>query len=166
MVEVYDAKYCSLHVRETNEAAKHLYTKTLQFKCVCYVEFQPAAVPFHCPWPPPAPLRQHGVEPKYYADGENGLELHHELSRAEVGLPLLPSGDITELGSEPHCAAANGRPIPGSATAAKADEASADAGEGGAGGDAVSPPPAAAEGGVAAVSASPPTAPAEATASS
>ena len=34
MVEIYDAKYCSLHVRETNEAAKHLYTVTLQFKCV------------------------------------------------------------------------------------------------------------------------------------
>ena len=34
MVEIYDAKYCSLHVRETNEAAKHLYKVTLQFKCV------------------------------------------------------------------------------------------------------------------------------------
>ena len=42
---LFDAEYCSLHVRETNEAAKHLYIETLQ-------------------------VQQHGIEEKYYADGE------------------------------------------------------------------------------------------------
>ena len=31
MVEVFGAEFCSLHVRETNEAAKHLYMQTLKF---------------------------------------------------------------------------------------------------------------------------------------
>lgn len=42
MVEIYDAKYCSLHVRETNEAAKHLYKVTLQFKFVKQHVLHPA----------------------------------------------------------------------------------------------------------------------------
>jgi len=32
MVENFNAEYCSLHVRETNTAAKHLYTQTLGFR--------------------------------------------------------------------------------------------------------------------------------------
>lgn len=31
MVEMYDAKYVSLHVRQTNRAAKHLYSSTLGY---------------------------------------------------------------------------------------------------------------------------------------
>lgn len=49
MVEVFGAKYCSLHVRYTNYAALHLYTETLGFKV-------------------------HGVESKYYADGEDAFD--------------------------------------------------------------------------------------------
>jgi N-alpha-acetyltransferase 10/11 len=45
MEEVYDALYVSLHVRETNKAAYHLYSKTLGYQ-------------------------QFGIEAKYYADGE------------------------------------------------------------------------------------------------
>ena len=70
--------------------------------------------------------RQHKVEPKYYADGENGLELHHALTREEVGLPPDPEDDLSSLGPVPHAAAANGRPLPGvssSAGAAAADAA-------------------------------------------
>ena len=34
MVESFDAKYCSLHVRESNFGAFHLYRDTLKFTCV------------------------------------------------------------------------------------------------------------------------------------
>jgi N-alpha-acetyltransferase 10/11 len=34
MVENYDAKYVSLHVRKSNRAALSLYRDTLQFTCV------------------------------------------------------------------------------------------------------------------------------------
>ena len=45
MKRVYDADYVSLHVRETNHAAYHLYSKTLEFQ-------------------------KYGIEKGYYADGE------------------------------------------------------------------------------------------------
>jgi len=32
MVESFDAKYVSLHVRKSNRAALHLYTETLRFE--------------------------------------------------------------------------------------------------------------------------------------
>lgn len=34
MLDVYNAAYCSLHVRQSNTAAFHLYTKTLGFESV------------------------------------------------------------------------------------------------------------------------------------
>lgn len=34
MVESFRAEYVSLHVREGNTAAVHLYHKTLQYQCV------------------------------------------------------------------------------------------------------------------------------------
>ena len=46
MVEAFDAKYCSLHVRAGNRAALHLYRDTLGFTCV---------------WPPPAFCRARGL---------------------------------------------------------------------------------------------------------
>ena len=49
MVEVFRARYCSLHVRYTNYAALHLYTVSLGFLV-------------------------HGVEEKYYADGEDAYD--------------------------------------------------------------------------------------------
>ena len=56
MVEMYGAKFVSLHVRETNFAAYHLYKHTLKFE-------------------------QHGIEAKYYADGENAYDMRRQLSR-------------------------------------------------------------------------------------
>ncbi|CAJ1014941.1 putative Acetyltransferase (GNAT) family/Acetyltransferase (GNAT) domain/FR47-like protein [Leishmania utingensis] len=46
----YDAHYCSLHVRKTNDAALHLYQDTLGFRCV-------------------------GVEEKYYMDEEDAYHM-------------------------------------------------------------------------------------------
>ena len=48
MVEAFNAKYASLHVRKSNRAALHLYTDVLGFQ-ICE------------------------IEPKYYADGEGNL---------------------------------------------------------------------------------------------
>jgi len=54
MVETFGAKYVSLHVRVSNQAALHLYRDTLQFK----VE---------------------KIESKYYADGENAYSMRQDL---------------------------------------------------------------------------------------
>ncbi|GIL79113.1 hypothetical protein Vretimale_16665 [Volvox reticuliferus] len=50
MEEVFGAKYVSLHVRETNKVAVHLYTQTLGYQI-------------------------HDIEGKYYADGEDAYEM-------------------------------------------------------------------------------------------
>lgn len=76
MCEVYGAKYVSLHVRETNYAAFHLYKDTLKFAV-------------------------HGVEPKYYADGENAYDMRKPLSRAALGLPPLPAAAAPPLPALP-----------------------------------------------------------------
>ncbi|XP_077981123.1 N-alpha-acetyltransferase daf-31-like [Glandiceps talaboti] len=55
MVECFNAKYVSLHVRISNRAALHLYTNTLKFN-ICE------------------------VEPKYYADGEDAFAMKRELA--------------------------------------------------------------------------------------
>ena len=65
MVELYGAKYVSLHVRETNYAAFHLYRDTLRFTV-------------------------HGTEAKYYADGENAFDMRKNITREMLGLPALP----------------------------------------------------------------------------
>jgi N-alpha-acetyltransferase 10/11 len=62
MVELYNAKYVSLHVRETNYAAFHLYRDTLKFEV-------------------------HGTEQKYYADGENAFDMRKYITREMLGLP-------------------------------------------------------------------------------
>ena len=54
MIEVYNADYVSLHVRETNHAAFHLYTKTLKFI-------------------------KYDIEKKYYADGEDAFDMRKPL---------------------------------------------------------------------------------------
>jgi hypothetical protein len=64
MVELYGAKYVSLHVRETNYAAFHLYRDTLKFTV-------------------------HGTEAKYYADGENAYDMRKIITREMLGLPAL-----------------------------------------------------------------------------
>ncbi|XP_002737881.1 N-alpha-acetyltransferase daf-31-like [Saccoglossus kowalevskii] len=55
MVECFNAKYVSLHVRISNRAALHLYTHTLKFNI-------------------------YEVEPKYYADGEDAYAMKRELT--------------------------------------------------------------------------------------
>ncbi|KAH7103047.1 acyl-CoA N-acyltransferase [Auriculariales sp. MPI-PUGE-AT-0066] len=57
MTEVYDAKFCSLHVRRTNRAAIGLYRDTLGFKV-------------------------HRVEAAYYADKEDALNMRLDLVTA------------------------------------------------------------------------------------
>lgn len=54
MRDVFSAKFVSLHVRQTNRAAIGLYRDTLGFEV-------------------------HGVEPGYYADGENALHMRLNL---------------------------------------------------------------------------------------
>ncbi len=62
MMELYGAKFCSLHVRATNRAAFHLYNETLGFNV-------------------------HKVEKGYYADGEDAFEMRTpEFVPADFGL--------------------------------------------------------------------------------
>ena len=55
MVECFNAKYVSLHVRKSNRAALHLYTNTLGFQI-------------------------NEIEPKYYADGEDAYAMRRDLT--------------------------------------------------------------------------------------
>jgi len=54
MIECFNAKYVSLHVRKSNRAALNLYTNTLKFKIS-------------------------EIEPKYYADGEDAYAMRRDL---------------------------------------------------------------------------------------
>ncbi|NXV85859.1 NAA10 acetyltransferase, partial [Calonectris borealis] len=77
MIENFNAKYVSLHVRKSNRAALHLYSNTLNF-----------------------PISE--VEPKYYADGEDAYamkrdltqmadELRKQVEQKERGRPPAPT---------------------------------------------------------------------------
>lgn len=55
MVECFDAKYVSLHVRKSNRAALNLYKNSLKFETV-------------------------EIEPKYYADGEDAYSMRRDLT--------------------------------------------------------------------------------------
>ncbi|KAF8469139.1 N-terminal acetyltransferase A complex catalytic subunit ard1 [Kalaharituber pfeilii] len=59
MVECFGAKYVSLHVRVSNQAALHLYQNTLQFE-------------------------NEKIEPKYYADGEDAYSMRKDLTFLET----------------------------------------------------------------------------------
>lgn len=76
MVETFGAQYVSLHVRVSNKAAIHLYTKTLKFD-------------------------QEKSEPKYYADGEDAhcMKLNLSAIRRQVQESRDAEDDKTE--SEP-----------------------------------------------------------------
>jgi hypothetical protein len=80
MVELYGARYISLHVRETNFAAFHLYRDTLKFEV-------------------------RGTEAKYYADGENAFDMRKQLTREQFGLPPLP---VAAVAAAPALAAGGG----------------------------------------------------------
>uniref|UniRef100_A0A8B9NEI6 N-terminal amino-acid N(alpha)-acetyltransferase NatA n=1 Tax=Accipiter nisus TaxID=211598 RepID=A0A8B9NEI6_9AVES len=77
MIENFNAKYVSLHVRKSNRAALHLYSNTLNFQIS-------------------------EVEPKYYADGEDAYamkrdltqmadELRKQVEQKERGRPPAPT---------------------------------------------------------------------------
>ena len=74
MVECFAAKYVSLHVRVSNQAALHLYRDTLTFE----VE---------------------KIEQKYYADGENAYSMRKDLSYLVEADE--PSDDESEDKKEP-----------------------------------------------------------------
>ena len=65
MVESFNAKYVSLHVRKSNRAALHLYQTTLKFAVS-------------------------EIEPKYYADGEDAYAMRRDLAsfHDKYGNPL------------------------------------------------------------------------------
>lgn len=58
MLECFDAKYASLHVRKSNRAAFHLYTETLAYEI-------------------------HDIERGYYADGEDAYDMRKPFKNAE-----------------------------------------------------------------------------------
>ncbi|EPY53020.1 NatA N-acetyltransferase complex catalytic subunit Ard1 [Schizosaccharomyces cryophilus OY26] len=70
MVEVYGARYMSLHVRKSNRAALHLYRDSLKFDV-------------------------QGIESKYYADGEDAYAMHKDL-----GLPSVENDQNIELSNK------------------------------------------------------------------
>ncbi|KAJ8878023.1 hypothetical protein PR048_022486 [Dryococelus australis] len=70
MVECFNAKYVSLHVRKSNRAALNLYTTTLKFAIS-------------------------EIEPKYYADGEDAYAMKRDLSSfSSVKMPALMEGPL------------------------------------------------------------------------
>nr|XP_044996498.1 N-alpha-acetyltransferase 10 isoform X2 [Jaculus jaculus] len=82
MIENFNAKYVSLHVRKSNRAALHLYSNTLNFQIS-------------------------EVEPKYYADGEDAYAMKRDLTQmadepaTEPGSPCLVSGDLGPVSFHP-----------------------------------------------------------------
>ncbi|XP_075394925.1 N-alpha-acetyltransferase 10 isoform X3 [Tenrec ecaudatus] len=108
MIENFNAKYVSLHVRKSNRAALHLYSNTLNFQLplwqsTCWTSYsqcpssRPSEATSGTPWAPdlppsrsphlpspPANLpcpRISEVEPKYYADGEDAYAMKRDLTQ-------------------------------------------------------------------------------------
>lgn len=76
MVECFNAKYVSLHVRKSNRAALNLYTNTLKFVIS-------------------------EIEPKYYADGEDAYAMKRDLQKNPgTSLMIGGKGDSTEKADE------------------------------------------------------------------
>lgn len=94
MVETFGAHYVSLHVRESNQAAIHLYEKTLGFQ-------------------------REKTEPKYYADGEDAFGMKLDLSSIREQLreerdssdsEELDEGDaVGDVGSDPNKKSSGGK---------------------------------------------------------
>jgi len=66
MIECFNAKYVSLHVRKSNRAALNLYTNTLKFKIS-------------------------EIEPKYYADGEDAYAMRRDLVQFSLLHEIAPA---------------------------------------------------------------------------
>jgi peptide alpha-N-acetyltransferase len=91
MVETFNAKYVSLHVRVSNVAARHLYEDTLRF-------------------------RNEKTESKYYADGEDAFsmrldldEIRNQINSEEEDAKEKANGDhpdegeaVGEVGRDPN----------------------------------------------------------------
>lgn len=67
MRTIYDAEYCSLHVRRGNRAAISLYKDVLGFRVV-------------------------KIDDKYYADGEDALDMRVELNPDKKIKEVVPTG--------------------------------------------------------------------------
>jgi peptide alpha-N-acetyltransferase len=75
MQELYNAEYCSLHVRKSNTAAFHLYTETLGYLT-------------------------HQIEAKYYADGEDAYDMRKPF-KTPAKLKEKPADEKTVVAKEP-----------------------------------------------------------------
>ncbi len=73
MVENFNAKYVSLHVRVGNRAALHLYQNALGFAYVIFLKRKPFNLFYY---------RIHDRDPRYYADGEDAFSMRRELAPA------------------------------------------------------------------------------------
>lgn len=76
MVETFQAKYVSLHVRVSNAAARHLYEDTLRFK-------------------------NEKTEAKYYADGEDAFCMRLDLDKIRDSIKESeeePNGEAEDEG--------------------------------------------------------------------
>lgn len=73
MVETFQAKYVSLHVRVSNKAALHLYKTTLGFKI-------------------------EKTEAKYYADGEDALSMRLDLDAIQKQVDQFAPPPVDEDG--------------------------------------------------------------------
>jgi len=85
MIENFNAKYVSLHVRKSNRAALHLYSNTLKFQIS-------------------------EIEPKYYADGEDAYAMKRDLIHMADEAPKLRKPGARVPGQE----APTGQSPPGS----------------------------------------------------
>lgn len=75
MQQVFDAIYVSLHVRKSNRAAFHLYSKTLSYKV-------------------------HDVEKGYYADGEDAYDMRcyfREEEGKRKGDKEIPESEMAQM---------------------------------------------------------------------
>jgi len=70
MVEAFNAKYVSLHVRKSNRAALNLYTQSLKFQI-------------------------YETEPKYYADGEDAYAMKRDLVQWSTQQGIAPADPET-----------------------------------------------------------------------
>ncbi|KAM6976726.1 N-alpha-acetyltransferase 10 [Aplochiton taeniatus] len=75
MIENFNAKYVSLHVRKSNRAALHLYSNTLKFQIS-------------------------EVEPKYYADGEDAYAMKRDLAHLAEEVPQLRKPGVRTVGQD------------------------------------------------------------------
>lgn len=105
MQAVYDAEYCSLHVRRSNHAAYHLYTQTLGYQ-------------------------QYDVEVKYYADGEDAFDMRKPFKGQNFN---RSKGPVTTAGTPAAAPAASAASTP-AAVREEAPKAEAPAGSTGSGG--------------------------------